>query len=121
MGSTALADYDNDGDLDLFITGKGIATNRFLVYENNAGAFALSAEPMGFNWGIYNSSIACGDLDDDGVFETSGEIIRKSWSDDGIYFVTLRVTDGRGLYNEKRTTVIVGGIHDVPDLLGRAK
>jgi len=52
------------------------------------------------------------DLDDDGVFETSGEIVRKSWSEDGLYFVTLRVTDGGGLYDEKRTTVIVGG-HDV--------
>jgi hypothetical protein len=54
------------------------------------------------------------DLDDDGVFETSGEIVQKSWSEEGFYSVTLRVTDGGGLYNEKRTNVIItSGIHDV--------
>jgi PKD repeat protein len=54
------------------------------------------------------------DLDDDGVFETSGEIVQKSWSKEGFYSVTLRVTDGGGLYNEKRTNVIItSSIHDV--------
>jgi hypothetical protein len=53
------------------------------------------------------------DLDDDGVFETSGEIVRKSWSEEGFYSVSLRVTDRGGLYNEKKTTVFVGLIHDV--------
>ena len=53
------------------------------------------------------------DLDDDGVFETSGEIVHRSWSEDGFYFVSLRVTDGGGLYDEKRTVVVVGSFHDV--------
>ncbi len=53
------------------------------------------------------------DLDDDGVFETPGEIVRKSWPEEGFYFVLLRVTDGGGLYDEKRTVVFVGAIHDV--------
>ncbi len=54
------------------------------------------------------------DLDDDSVFETSGEIVQKSWSEEGFYSVSLRVTDGGGLYDEKRTTVIItSGIHDV--------
>jgi hypothetical protein len=53
------------------------------------------------------------DLNDDGVFETSGEIVRKSWPEEGFYSVSLRVTDGGGLNNEKRTTVFVGSIHDV--------
>jgi hypothetical protein len=54
------------------------------------------------------------DLDDDGVFETSGEIVQKSWSEEGFYSVTLRVTDGEGLYNEKRTNVIITSeVHDV--------
>ena len=54
------------------------------------------------------------DLDDDGVFETPGEIVQKSWSEEGFYSVTLRVTDGGGLYNEKRTNVIItSSIHDV--------
>jgi hypothetical protein len=54
------------------------------------------------------------DLDDYGVFETSGEIVQKSWSEEGFYSVTLRVTDGEGLYDEKRTNVIITSvIHDV--------
>jgi len=54
------------------------------------------------------------DLDDDGVFETSGEIVQKSWSEEGFYYVTLRVTDRGGLYDEKRTNVIItSSIHDV--------
>jgi hypothetical protein len=53
------------------------------------------------------------DLDNDGVFETSGEIVRKSWFEEGFYSVSLRVLDRGGLCGEKRTTVIVGRIHDV--------
>jgi len=63
------------------------------------------------------------DLDDDGVFETSGEIVQKSWSEEGFYSVTLRVTDGGGLYNEKRTTVIItSDVRDVAvDVLALSK
>ncbi|MEJ1928815.1 FG-GAP-like repeat-containing protein [Nostoc sp. NIES-2111] len=57
-------DYDNDGDLDAFVSGQtssGTYVSR--VYNNNAGVFTDIAAGMG---GVYNSAAAWGDYDNDG-------------------------------------------------------
>ncbi|MFH1377344.1 MAG: FG-GAP-like repeat-containing protein [Planctomycetota bacterium] len=64
IGSPAWGDYDNDGDLDIAITG---GLNSFTtisrIYRNNAGAFVdINAGLMG----VYMSSLAWGDYDNDG-------------------------------------------------------
>lgn len=67
LSSLAWADYDNDGDLDLAVSGNGQGNNRLIVYENDGtGNFPSKVEPMGSNNGLEWSSIAWGDYDNDG-------------------------------------------------------
>jgi len=66
-GSLAWGDYDNDGDLDLALTGWNNAVAPYThakIYRNDAGTFV---EDTGQNLpGVQNSSIAWADYDNDG-------------------------------------------------------
>ena len=66
LSSIAFGDYDNDGDLDLVVTGDDGVTNRFIIYRNDGGVYTNVQEPMGADSGVLDSSIAFGDYDDDG-------------------------------------------------------
>ena len=64
VGEVAWGDYDNDGDLDILLTGAGMSGNVSAVFRNNGqGGFAninAGLEPLGV------STAAWGDLDNDG-------------------------------------------------------
>ncbi|KPA13717.1 hypothetical protein MHK_006076, partial [Candidatus Magnetomorum sp. HK-1] len=63
-GSVAFGDYDNDGDLDILLNGDSGSSYIAKVYQNTGGMFS---EDTGINLsGIYNSSVAFGDYDNDG-------------------------------------------------------
>jgi len=59
QSSFAWGDYDNDGDLDLAVSGSGIT----YIYRNNSGSFANINAGL---TGVYNSALAWGDYDNDG-------------------------------------------------------
>ncbi len=62
-GSVAFGDYDNDGDLDILLTGSG-SSNIAKVYRNTGGSFS---EDTGISLpGVYRSSAVFGDYDNDG-------------------------------------------------------
>ena len=93
-GSVAWGDYDNDGDLDLALSGEVDLTNYICkIYENDyetspTSPFSTSAD-LNLT-GVMNSSLAWGDYNNDGWLDiaicgksTSGEVceIRKNNGD----------------------------------------
>jgi hypothetical protein len=64
LSSIALGDIDNDGDLDFIVTGSAGGVKRLDKYINNGiGGFMPQTN---FGTGVYYSSIALGDIDNDG-------------------------------------------------------
>ena len=62
-GSVSWGDYDNDGDLDILLTGADLSSGVTEIYRNDAGSF------VDINSGIINlseSSASWGDYDNDG-------------------------------------------------------
>jgi len=64
FGDAAFGDYDNDGDLDLAITGiNNNGLNTFLIYKNNNGIFTIddnqteliAVRYSSLDWGDYNN------------------------------------------------------------------
>ena len=67
----ALADLDNDGDLDAVVTEAGIpitsAINAIRIYENNTGAFTEVTPAL--DAGLNPRGVTCADLDSDNLPE----------------------------------------------------
>ncbi|MFH1368912.1 MAG: FG-GAP-like repeat-containing protein [Elusimicrobiota bacterium] len=62
-GGIAWGDYDNDGYLDLALTGWANTAATTKLYKNNNGLFTDSGESFD---AVYNSALAFGDYDNDG-------------------------------------------------------
>ncbi|NOR44157.1 MAG: T9SS type A sorting domain-containing protein, partial [Candidatus Delongbacteria bacterium] len=76
--SVAWGDYDNDGDLDILISGDAGSMNISKIYRNDLGAFIdINADFED----LYSGSVAWGDYDNDGDLD----ILRTGWSGCKIY------------------------------------
>jgi len=62
----SVADYDNDGHLDLFVAGYGA---NFLFHNDGNGKFTNVAEAMGLNPGEKATPSNWGDFDNDGLVD----------------------------------------------------
>ena len=66
-GDAAWGDFDNDGDLDLLLTGGDVAGNRFThLYRNRQGDFALNVANFQILPQMSQSAAEFGDVDNDG-------------------------------------------------------
>ncbi len=101
-GDNEFADIDNDGDLDLLITGYGTGAVRYSNLYNNdgTGVFTLVAGTP-FDT-VFSSSIAFADIDSDGdkdVLITGSDTARIS---------KLYLNDGSGIFTVKPGTPFDG-------------
>ncbi|MCP4542281.1 MAG: VCBS repeat-containing protein, partial [Chloroflexi bacterium] len=64
--SVAWGDYDNDGDLDILLTGAGSGGPLAKLYENTGSGFAENITASNVLTGVEYSSVAWGDYDNDG-------------------------------------------------------
>jgi predicted nucleotidyltransferase len=86
--SVAFGDYDNDGDLDILLTGDSDSGKIAKVYRNTGGSFS---EDTGFSLtGVDDSSVVFGDYDNDGDLD----ILLTGSSDSGIIAKVYRNTGG---------------------------
>jgi len=98
ISSVAWGDYDNDGDLDILLTGKNDTNGRFsIVYRNNGNSTFTD-----INTGLQdvdNGSAAWGDYDNDGDLDilitgrtsASGESVSKVYRNDGGVYHWLNI------------------------------
>jgi len=96
FGSCAWGDYDNDGDIDILLTGQYyIRTTRYVIsriYRNDNGAFTNSGISL---TGIYNGKVAWGDYDNDGDLDilltgyTGSASVTRIYRNDGISFSSV--------------------------------
>ncbi len=67
IGSAKWGDYDNDGDLDILLTGRAGGSSRLAtVYRNDAGTFVDSGTADDSLLAVLDSSVGWGDYDNDG-------------------------------------------------------
>ncbi len=64
-GSSAWGDYDNDGDLDILLTGFKSGDGVSKIYKNN-GDGSFTEQTSIYLEGVWNSSVAWADYDNDG-------------------------------------------------------
>ena len=113
--SVAWGDYDNDGDLDVLLTGYADSGRISRVYRNDAGLFT---DIGGALEGVHRSSVAWGDYDNDGDLD----ILLTGWSDSGRISCVYRneagvFTDiGAGLPGVCRSSVAWGDYDNDGDL-----
>jgi predicted nucleotidyltransferase len=91
FGSLALGDIDNDGDLDLALSGGDSSAKKTTIYLNN-GTSLLESLIWGSNLSnVYRSSIALGDINND----NSLDLALTGW--DGGYHAEIYINNGSSL------------------------
>ncbi len=97
-GSIACADLDNDGDIDVVITGMFSSDQRFTeVYMNDGnGIFTLKSNSGFENAGVMSSSVALADVNGDGF----KDMLLSGILQNAQFMSKLYLNDGTGSFTE---------------------
>lgn len=109
LGATAWGDYDNDGDLDLVITGTTNGGNSGAIaelYDNDgSGNFTKNTAVSDTLVGAYRSGAAFGDYDNDGYID----LVIIGYNTSGTGTTNLYNNNGDGTYSTINNTGFEGG------------
>jgi len=97
FGSVAFADIDNDNDQDLLITGQNSNAKRISKLYHNDGLGSYTENTDVIFDGVYHSSIAFADIDNDNDQDV---LITGSRGNSGPYISKLYTNNGTGEYTE---------------------
>jgi len=95
-GSVSWIDYDNDGDLDIFLTGNSALASQasvLKIYQNKGGNTFTEQSALNIT-AVFNSSAAWGDYDNDGDMDL---LLTGYYNDGSIHYVS-RVYRNNGDY-----------------------
>jgi len=93
-GAASWGDYDNDGDLDILLTGSGDDARYAKVYRNDCcGVFTDIAADLP---GVESSTSAWGDYDNDGDLD----ILLAGDRDDDDFITCIYRNDGSGVFTD---------------------
>ena len=99
-GDVAFGDIDNDGDLDILLSGSpsGVTRTSKTYINDGDGNYTEKSNPL---QGVYSCAVAFGDIDNDGDLD-----ILLSGSEGGIPRAKTYINDGNGNYTEKSNSII---------------
>ncbi|WP_299440106.1 VCBS repeat-containing protein [uncultured Aquimarina sp.] len=100
QSAVAWGDYDNDGDLDVLLTGWTGSTRVSKIYTNTAGTFTELATAN--LTGVNNSAVAWGDYDNDGDLD----VLLTGWT--GSAPISKIYTNTAGTFTELVTANLTG-------------
>jgi len=107
FGSIAFSDIDNDGDEDVLITGKTTANVTITKLYNNDG-LGVFTEVIGTPFvGVFESSIAFSDIDNDG----DEDVLITGMVQANVTITKLYTNDGLGVFTEVIGTPITA-VHE---------
>jgi hypothetical protein len=100
--SVQWGDYDNDGDLDILLTGNSNSGYISKIYRND-GNNVFSEQSSIALTGVYNGSVAWGDYDNDGDLD----ILLSGGSNSG-YISKIYRNDGNNTFAEQNSILLTG-------------
>ena len=106
-GSAAWGDYDNDGDIDILLTGDiGVEEPISYIYRNN-GDNTFTEQTSIVLTGIVWGSVAWGDYDNDGYLDIllSGSITLEDY----VPVAKIYRNNGNNTFTEQKAITLVGG------------
>ncbi|MDP3683748.1 MAG: VCBS repeat-containing protein, partial [Ignavibacteria bacterium] len=102
--SVAWGDYDNDGKLDILLTGNSFGARISKIYKNNGNGI-FTEQTSVLLTGVYNSSVAWGDYDNDGYLD----ILLTGLNDVSGQVSIIYKNNGDGTFTEQ-TSVFLAGV-----------
>ena len=110
LSSAAWGDYDNDGDLDVVLSGSTGASFVTKIYRNSGGANPGLSDVAAALTGVGQSSIAWGDYDNDGDLDLLATGDSGSGSLSRIYAIVGAPSNAAPLAPAALSTQVTGGL-----------